>query len=255
MMRPVVAAALGLLVAVGSAAQEGDGAAPAPERWGLELNVALTSASGNDQITVLVTDTKLTHLQTDALKLDWTGRIRYGRSGGEEVTQNMQSGITLEVGPGNRWSPFVFAQGEKDPFKRLDLRTSSGAGVRYKLLQRENAALTVSGAALHSYENIQLIEADPLARERTQTARSRWIGEGRYTLGELVEAKHRTYYEPLWDDAGDYLIEVENALQFHVSTRLTFRVVQVFQRDSSPPVDVEENDSLVTLGVGYRTRF
>ena len=250
---------LALLVATAAAGQEAADTAlerpEAPDRWGFQLNVAFTSTSGNDQLAVLVTDTKISHLQTDALKLDWTGRVRYGRSQGVDVAQNMQSTLTLELAPQALWSPFVFGQAEKDPFKRLDLRTSSGAGVRYRLLREDGAELTLSGAALHSYENLEVTAADPLAQELTHNARWRWIGEGTYAFGESVQAKHRTYYEPVWDRGSDYLMEVQNALQFTVNSHLTFRVVHVFQRDSSPPAEVRENDSLLTLGVGYRTRF
>lgn len=249
---------MALLVATGTGAQEAEAppvAESRPERWGFDLNVALTSASGNDRISVLVTDAKISHLQTDALRLDWTGRLRYGRSQGEEVAQNMQSALTLELGPQARWSPFVFSQAEKDPFKKLDLRTSSGAGVRYRILRGEGAELTLSGAALHSYENLQVPSADLLTQERTHDARWRWIGQGRYAFGELVEAEHRTYYEPVWDRAGDYLMEIENTVQLRLNTHLTFRVAHVFQRNSSPPAEVRENDYLLTLGVGYRTRF
>ena len=256
-MRAAAGAVMALLIAAaGAGAQEaGEAGSPAPDRWGFELNVALTSTSGNDQISVLVTDAKISHLQTEALKLDWAGRIRYGRSAGEEVAQNMQTSMTVELRPKARWSPFVFGQGEKDPFKRLDLRTSSGAGVRYRVARGDGGELTVSGAALHSYENLEVPATDEVSQEFTHNARWRWIGEGRYELGELVDASHRTYYEPVWDRGRDYLMEVQNTVRFKVNTHLTFRVAHVFQRDSSPPLEVEENDYMLTLGVGYRTRF
>ena len=260
-MRPWVGGMVLLLaLAPGAAGQEPVEAdsveAPAREpRWGFDLNVALTSSSGNDRIAVLVTDTKITHLQTSALKLDWTGRIRYGRTDGEDIAQNMQTAMTVEIGPANRWSPFVFGQAEKDPFRKLDLRTSSGAGVRYRLLRGGNAELTVSGAALHSYENLEVPDTDPITQELTHNARWRWIGQGSYKLGELVDAQHRTYWEPVWDRSGDYLMEIQNTVQFHVNSHLTFRVAHMFQRDSTPPEDVLENDTLLTLGVGYRTQF
>ena len=167
----------------------------------------------------------------------------------------MRSAMVLELGPDGRWSPFVFGQAEKDPFKKLDLRTSSGAGVRYRLVHEDRAELTISGAALHSYENLEVPATDPVTQELTHNARWRWVGEGSYKLGEVMDAEHRTYWEPVWDQGGDYLMEIQNTVQFHVNSHLTFRVAHVFQRDSSPPADVQENDSLLTLGMGYRTTF
>jgi putative salt-induced outer membrane protein YdiY len=256
-MKLAWAVVLASMVASAAGAQEvpAEEPAAAPDRWGFELNLALTSTSGNDQISVFVTDGKITHLQTDALKLDWTGRIRYGRSEGQDVAQNMQSSLTVELAPRARWSPFVVGQAEKDPFKKLDLRTSSGAGVRYQVLRRNHAELTLSGAALHSYENLQVQAADPVTRELTHNARWRWIGEGSYAVGETVEAENRTYYEPVWDHGSDYLMEVQNTVRFRVNDHLSFRVAHVFQRDSTPPAEVNENNSMLTLGVGFKTRF
>lgn len=228
--------------------------AEAPPRWGFETNLALTSASGNDQITVFVTDGKITHLQTRSLKLDLSGRIRYGRSRGEEVTQNMQTGLTVEIRPAAPWSPFVFGSAEKDPFKRLDLRTSSGAGVRYQILRRDAAELMVSGAALHSYENLRL--DDQIAPDVSHNARWRWVARGKVSvLDDDVEAAHETYYEPVWDHGDDYLMEMENTVRFRFSDHLAFRVAHVFQRDSSPPEDVRRNDHVLTVGVGFTTEF
>lgn len=255
-MKVVAGAALALVMASGAAAQEAPAAeAPPADRWGFELNLALTSSSGNDEISVFDTDGRITHLQTDALKLNWTGRIRYGRSEGEDVAQNMQTALTLELAPNGRWSPFLLGRAEKDPFKRLDVRTSSGAGIRYRLLERDHAELTLSGAALHSYENLEVAAADPLTQERTHNARWRWIGEGSYQVGETVDAEHRTYYEPVWNHGADYLMEVQNTVQFRVNDNVSFRVSHSFQRDSTPPPEVEENSSVLTLGVGFKTRF
>ncbi|HSH45172.1 MAG TPA: DUF481 domain-containing protein [Longimicrobiales bacterium] len=230
----------------------------APDRWGFETNLSLTSTSGNDQITVFVSSGKITHLQTSAFKLEVGGRIRYGRSGGEDVAQNMQTTLTVEIGPKAPWSPFVFGSAEKDPFKRLDLRTSGGAGVRYQLVRRDAAEFMLSGAALHSYENLRLEQVDPLVPpdDVTHNARWRWVAKGKATmLDQAVEASHETYYEPVWDHGDDYLMEVENTVRFRFSDHLAFRVAHVFQRDSSPPEDVDQNDQMLTVGVSYNTKF
>lgn len=239
------------------AEQQPEVAEPEPEpRWQFETNLALTSTSGNDQITVFVTDGRITHLQTQALKLDVSGRVRYGRSQGEEVAQNMQTSLTLEIGPAAAWSPFVFGSAEKDPFKKLDLRTSGGAGVRYRILQRDAAEFTVSGAALHSYENLHLTPADFPSPEQSHNARWRWVARGKASmLDEDVEAKHETFYEPVWDHGDDYLMEMENTVRFRFTDHIAFRVAHVFQRDSSPPEDVQENDHMLTVGVSYSTKF
>lgn len=279
-MKRVVLAVLPLLLAASAFAQEPDetqaaeetapetadaadvavGEEPrvqdAPDRWGFETNLSLTSSSGNDQITVFITDGKITHLQTDRFKLELGGRIRYGRSGGEDVAQNMRTSLTLELGPNAPWSPFVFGDAEKDPFKRLDLRTSGGAGVRYRLTRADAAEFVLSGAALHSYENIRLDEVDPLGGNVTHKARWRWVARGKASLmDDAITANHETYYEPVWDRGDDYLMEVENTLRFRFTDHLAFRVAHVFQRDSSPPEDVRENDQMLTLGVSYNTRF
>lgn len=226
----------------------------ADERWGFEMNVALTSTSGNDQITVLVTDGKVTHLQTQHMKLDLSGRIRYGRSGGEEVAQNMQAAVNVDLAPSGRWSPFVFGQAEKDPFRKLDLRTSSGAGMRYVLLRDGPAEASLSGAALHSYEELRLAPESP-DPATTHRGRWRWIARGKTTLTDAIQAEHTTYYEPVWDQADDFLMEIQNTVRFRLTDHLAFRVAHVFERDSRPPEGVRQDDTMLTVGVNYKTRF
>ena len=53
---------------------------------------------------------------------------RYGRSEGELVARSHAGNLAFDFRPETRVSPFISMDGERDEFKRLDLRLSTGAG-------------------------------------------------------------------------------------------------------------------------------
>lgn len=225
-----------------------------PERWGAEIGFSLNSSGGNEQLTVLTTEVGITHLETSVYEAALGARFRYGRTDGRDVAQNLRANTSIDLWPSARWSPFLFATGENDPFKKLEARLNGGAGLKYTFWQREDwDEVSLSGAALYSYENLEV--ADSLGDGVTQTARWSWRGRARTELGEGRRFEQLVFFQPEWDTLSDYLLESRTTGRWALTRSLAFTTSFLYQRDSTPAPDVGPDDWSLEVGLTVATRW
>jgi hypothetical protein len=240
----------GLLLSPALAAQD---AGEEPDRWAAEAALSLNSSGGNQSLTLITTELGLTHLRTDAYELDLGTRFRYGRSNGEDVAQDLSGSVTLDLWPAATWSPFLFATGEKDPFRRLEVRVTGGAGLKRTFWQEDWNEASLSAAVLYSYENLEL--ADSMGDGVTQTAR--WSGRGRVRreIREGTRFEQVVFFQPAWDRLADYLLESRSTGRVALSEALAVTASVIYERDSTPAPEVEPDDWSVALGLSLATRW
>ena len=66
---------------------------------------------------------------------------------------------------------------------------------------------------------------------------------------EGVRVENVSFYEPVWDTLDDYLAQSENILAVQIFSMLAVTASYVYQRDSTPPPDVESDDHHVKIGI------
>lgn len=236
-----------------SADPKPESADPKPDTWSSVVDLAFSGASGNDQTLLLTSGFRLTHLRTERFEMEWSGSVRYGRSEGREVARNLKSGLKLDVLPAARWSPFVSVTAERDPFRRLDLRSTSGAGLKYTIWRSSRGAASISGAALHSYENF--ISTDEAPLENRRSARWSWRFKGDRKLGERVLVENISIYQPVWNHSSEYLLSMDSAVRVPMSRRIALSFSHSFNRDSMAPEGVKPDDHLVKVGLTIETKW
>ena len=245
-----IAALLLLVAPFPLAAQEPEadaGPEEAPDRWGAEVGFSLNSSGGNESLTVLIGEIGLTRLETEALELSLDGRFRYGRSEGEEVANSLRGGITADIWPSARWSPFVFATAERDRFKKLDLRLSGGTGLKRTFYQNDWDEVSLSAAVLYAYEDT---DVDPEFGDGiTETARWSWRGRARRQIREGTRLEQIVFYQPAWNEFDDYLIEASSSARVALTRTLAFTAAALYERDSTPAPEVGPDDWSVALGL------
>lgn len=249
---------LGCALACGSAvaAQETD-PADEPERWAGEIGFALNSTGGNQHITILSTNVALSHLETSEYEAGIGGRFRYGRSGGEDVAQNLQGNVNLDFRPEATWSPFLFATGESDPFKKLEARLNTGAGVKHTFWREDWSEVSLSGAVLYSYENLAVADSLAASLNDGVSNMARWSfrGRTRKEFGEGRRLEQVVFYQPDWDELDDYLLESVTAGRWVLTRGLAFTTTFTYQRDSTPAPDVQPDDWSLAVGLSVATRW
>ncbi|MBI4545892.1 MAG: DUF481 domain-containing protein [Gemmatimonadetes bacterium] len=248
----VLALSLGLLaLPLGVRAQQQAAAPPAtpPERWKLVVDLGFTAASGNERLAVLTSAVSLTHLRQELFELALDGDLRYGRSEGKEVARRFRGGLKFDLYPHSMWSPFFFTTGEHDRFRRLDLRTSGGAGIKHTFWDSPAGKASLSLAVVYSYEDYDVAQL-PLLDQFQRNTRWSWRLKAQRQLGGAVRLESTTFYQPLWNVAADYLVEAETALTVRISRKLGVSLGHSYNRDSRPPSpDVRKDDHLVKVGL------
>lgn len=216
---------------------------PVPDRWAMAVDLGFASSSGNSELLSLTTGFRVKHLQTRAFKLEWSTTFRYGESQGEVVARNLQSKLDFDMGPSAIISPFVFASGERDPFRRLDLRAKSGTGVRYLFYNEDAGEASIRIAAQYSHETFTNAEAP-----RTDGG---WNLEfkGNRSLGDAVKVENTTAFDPVFDNFSDYNLEARSRISSRISQRLALTLSHTYSYDSTPAQDVKRTDQRFQAGL------
>lgn len=249
-MRAIAAALLTLgMASPAFAAQDPE----EPPRWNAEAGLSVNSSGGNEELTVITTELGLTHLRTQIFEFGVDTRLRYGRSEGEEVARNLRGNTNFDLWPEAAWSPFLFGTAEQDPFKRLQARLNGGVGLKRTFWQEDWNEVSLSGAVLYSFENLEV--PDSLGDGITQTARWSWRLRGRQEIGEGSRLEQVFFFQPAWDDFEDYQFESATSARVSLSERLAFTATFLYQRDNTPAPEVEPDDYSLAIGLSLATRW
>lgn len=233
--------------------------AEAPDRWKVAAEFSFTDQSGNRVLRLLTGGFTVSHLLRDRYRLDASIESRYGRTEGELVTLSHSASFAYDFRPTSNWSPFVFADAERDEFKRLDVRLSTGAGAKHTFRRSSDGSLetSLSAALLHSFEQtagqLGTSPSDPLPPQPSSTQKhlARWSFRGRtsHELRDGVTLRHTTMYQPVWGEMADYLLRSDTGLKILLTERLALSVDYQLKRDARPPENVGPNDRLLTTGL------
>lgn len=215
------------------------------DRWAAAAEFSMTATSGNQDMTVLATGFTLRHLRRELFDFQLKVQARYGSSGGEQVVENYHGTFNFDIGTRNRWSPFVYSTAEHDPFKRLDVRVNSGAGAKYRLYRAEQRGeASLSLAMLHSYEALSTEGTTP-----ENAARWSLRLNGSQKLRDGVTLSSQALYEPVVNDAGDFLFTLDAGLKVLVTQRIAVSITHEYNQDSTPAEGVGEIDRLLKAGI------
>jgi putative salt-induced outer membrane protein YdiY len=211
--------------------------------------MSFTDQSGNRVLRLLTGGFKVAHRDPSRYELDARAESRYGRSEDEVVARNHYASLSLDLQPNDRWSPFLFFTGERDQFKRLNLRFSGGAGAQFTFYDQPQASnnASVSLALLYSYEDLTTTEAQPLASNRSLARWSLRV-KGNQKVGQGITLQHASYYQPVWDEMADYLLRSESGAKVLLTKRLALSVGYQLNRTNRPPEGVEPDDRLLKTG-------
>jgi putative salt-induced outer membrane protein YdiY len=216
-----------------------------PDRWAAAVDLGFASSSGNSDLTSLTTGIRLRHLQTKLFKLEWSLTFRYGESQGDVVARNLQSKLDFDVGPSARVAPFVFAAAERDPFRKLDLRTRTGSGVKYTFYREQPGEASVRVAAQYSRETFTSAAAQDV---RTDGAWSMEL-KGNRGLGENIKVENTTTFAPVFDDFSDHNIDIASKISSKISRHLALTLTHAYGYDSTPADGVGRTDQRFQAGL------
>ena len=215
-----------------------------PDLWRLLMDIAYSGSAGNQNLSFFDGGVRVTRIEPGAVELELNARGRSGTDDGVRVAESYMTSLRADAFPEARWSPFVFGSAERDRFRQLDLRTNAGGGVKYTFVRAEDTEVSLSLAVLHNREDFRLAD-QPVQSD----ARLSWRFKGADELREGVRVENVSFYQPVGDAFDDYLLQSENILAVQVFSMIAVTASYVYQRDSTPPPEVESDDHHVKVGV------
>lgn len=164
----------------------------------------------------------------------------YGKANGQENTNKLFShvryihALTEEIVRGE-----IFAQVQKDEFKRINSRVLGGGGVRFKifdLLQNSKGYLGIGAF----YENIRYKSSLLDPSENNLRVNSYFA----YTidLNENSSVAYTLYYQPKADDFNDNIQSHDIELKLNIYKDLFLKFTVSYDRDTKPPMGIKKYD-------------
>ncbi|HUH12912.1 MAG TPA: DUF481 domain-containing protein, partial [Longimicrobiales bacterium] len=188
--------------------------------------------------------------QRDLAEFEVGLQYRYGESDGDVIARNVRSSVKLDLNPRGAWSPFLFGTAARDRQRRIDLRSSGGAGARYILWRGAPGEASLSVATLYSYESYAATPTSS-APPTEKTARWSWRFKGKRELGEAVVLENVSSYQPVWDRASDYYVDVTSTATVRMWSGIQLRIQHQYQHDETPPEGVVSDDNALTVGLRF----
>lgn len=217
-----------------------------PDRWKFEVEMGLNAARGNSSFSILRTGGKVTLLQSDALEFQATGLIRYGKNEEEVISDDAKVTFRMDVRPKQAFSPFVFADWSRDRIRKVDAQVNGGAGVDYGYWTGESGSASLSAAGLFDYRRYQL---DPGATGPESESLGRWSMRSKLEkkLSESAKFDQVVFFQPVWNDFGDYILDMTNTVTTALLGRLSLSVEHQYLRDATPQPGVRPDDQKLSV--------
>lgn len=222
------------------------------DHWRGQLEVGFNGASGNSSFAILRTGAKATHLRTDVAEFEASFLVRYGKNDEKVIANDQKGALKLDLWPQATWSPFLFVDAARDVIRKLDFRSTGGAGVKLALWSGEAGKGSLSGALLWDHQNFKV---DPGSTSPNTENLARWSFrmKAEKTIGTSTSAEHVTFYQPAWNRSGDYLVTVANSVSTKVLENVSLSLQHEFLHDAEPPEGVKQDDQKfsVLLKMGF----
>lgn len=209
--------------------------------WDLAVEFGLNGASGNSSFTILRGGFTANRVETDLFELDFRAVVRYGKNEERVIADDAKASARFDWRPSARFSPFVLADIARDEIRRLDLKSTGGVGAKWSAIDRPNGDLSLSLAGIYDYQNFKV---EPMSGDPESESQIRWSArlKGERSFGDGATYEHVTFYQPVVDDFGDYVIEITNSVTTTLIGNLSLAVEHLYLRDSAPPPGAAADD-------------
>lgn len=218
-----------------------------PETWSSKLEFGFTGASGNTSFSILTGAFSVTRLEQELYELDISGRLRWGRSDGETIANDLRGTVKFDWNPQAVFSPFIFATGSRDVIRNVDARLLAGGGGKWTFLQRSDLTkMSISVAAVLDHENYRL-EPGSTADEVINFGRLSWRTKFDHRFASGATFQHTTFWQPRITNLSDYIVDVSNSLSSQLLSNLSLVITHSYIHEAVPPPGAVRDDQ--RLGV------
>ncbi|MDX1478590.1 MAG: DUF481 domain-containing protein [Saprospiraceae bacterium] len=177
-------------------------------------------------------------------------RFIYGELNGVKNNQGHLGGFTFDYRPETDLSPFAGLTMVHNAFRGFDIKMNVLLGAKYRFYHTATTDLSLSAAGVYEYVNFAS-PADPTVPEKSddKILRLSLRPKFKWTFDKF-KLTHITFYQPLFQDFGDYLIDSTTEIAFNVIKHVDLTINYFFAYNSRPAyASILKRDQQLVFGV------
>ena len=140
-----------------------------------------------------------------------------------------------------------YAQVQTDTFRRLELRSLAGSGVRYDFVNTEDQFLTFGVSAFYSEEDQKVLPEFTDGGLEVLVRVSSYVNSV-LDLTDSLTLKTTVYFQPVWDEMSDHRLSGRISFINKLMKNLKFETALSINHDNEPPQGVDPTDTETSLG-------
>jgi putative salt-induced outer membrane protein YdiY len=163
---------------------------------------------------------------------------------GTRTAENTYGQLKYDYFLNPKWYLYLNVDMLSDEFKDINFRTSVGPGVGYQIWEDDDKALGLEAGISYTSEDRDVGEDNDWISAR--------IGANfLYRLFSNILFTDQFIIYPNLDDTGEYTLRNEAALVTDIGASWAFRLSNIWERNSDPGPDLEQDDFTSILGLQY----
>jgi putative salt-induced outer membrane protein YdiY len=163
---------------------------------------------------------------------------------GKKTAENTYGQLKYDYFLSQKWYLYLNVDMLSDEFADINFRTTIGPGAGYQIWEDENRALSLEAGVSYTSE------------DRDQGEDNNWVSARagvnymQKLFGRVLFTDQFVIYPDL-EDTGEYLLRNEASLVTDIGTKLACKLSNIWERNSSPDPDLDEDDLTWILGLQY----
>ncbi len=230
-------------------------AAAQGEGWSSMVEVSATTLFGASSQT-LASVAGATKHKGEGFTADMNARFRYGESEDAQSVKFVSArgwlvSASLDATPQGRVSPYLVGTAEASLEKRIALRTSGGAGVKWIFAHSNTGSASISVAALGE-------RTKPLSDSAvvvSTLARWSWRLKIDQKVDDRLKLTHATFYSPVFNSPSQFTVTTSSMASYAVTTAVAFTLTFTDNYDSEARSRGARSNSDGSVLAGIRASF
>ncbi len=216
---------------------------PPDGKWSGNLSLGGSLQSGNtDRASYVIDFTVKREYRDDRVKFRFLHN--YSEEDKEVTSRNTYGNLKFDHFFDPKWYLYLGLEMLRDEFKDLNLRTTIGPGLGYRVWNDPVKTLELEAG-------ISYFSEDRMTGEDQQWATGRGAFNFSYRLTERLLLTDELVIFPSAEDLADYKLRNEVALKTDLGNGWTLKLANILEHDSKPSPGVEKTDLTSTVALGY----
>lgn len=219
----------------------------AQSKWTYKLGFGGEYKNGNVNTTIFNTNGGIER-NDSTLAFDANYNYVYGMKDKVEYENNFTGNVKFDLWQYSRWSPFLSATINLNPYNKYHYKLSFLAGAKYRIFWNANCDYSISAAYVFDY--VDYFEGIDLANQVNRLSLRLKIKQ---KIGDNVSLKHTTFYQPsVTDFAGDWIVNSVTSLSTQISKHASIALNFSYEYHSLVPEGVKNQDIITSATLNLK---